>query len=101
MLLGLRQMPGGVPFNRGTPTINVSMPSADEILRMGVEDFTERFGDIPGKAGHEENQIQSSNSTKLGVAALRTQSERPPGESQGFSLTAFRFSRLLKKIPPS
>jgi len=32
------------PFNKGALTTNVSMPSADEILHMGEEDFEKRFG---------------------------------------------------------
>lgn len=32
------------PHNKGIPTAEASMPSSDEILHMGKEDFKERFG---------------------------------------------------------
>jgi len=42
--LGCDQCQEACPFNKGAPTITVSMPSSDEILHMGEEDFKTRFG---------------------------------------------------------
>jgi epoxyqueuosine reductase len=42
--LGCDRCQEACPFNEGALTTNVSMPSADEILYMGEEDFKNRFG---------------------------------------------------------
>jgi epoxyqueuosine reductase len=42
--LGCDRCQEACPFNKVAPTINVSMPSADEILCMGEEQFNRRFG---------------------------------------------------------
>jgi len=42
--LGCDRCQEACPFNKGALTTNVSMPSADEILHMGEEDFKKKFG---------------------------------------------------------
>lgn len=42
--LGCDRCQEACPFNKGVPTVSVSMPSTKEILRMGEEDFERRFG---------------------------------------------------------
>jgi epoxyqueuosine reductase len=42
--LGCDRCQEACPFNKHALTTNVSMPSADEILHMGEEDFKNRFG---------------------------------------------------------
>lgn len=42
--LGCDRCQEACPFNKGALTTHVSMPSADEILHMGEEDFKKRFG---------------------------------------------------------
>ena len=42
--LGCDRCQEACPFNKHALTTNVSMPSADEILHMGEEDFKKRFG---------------------------------------------------------
>ncbi len=42
--LGCDRCQEACPFNKGVPTVSVSMPPTKEILRMGEEDFERRFG---------------------------------------------------------
>ncbi len=41
--LGCDRCQEACPFNKGVPTVSVSMPSTKEMLRMGEEDFEKRF----------------------------------------------------------
>jgi epoxyqueuosine reductase len=42
--LGCDRCQEACPFNKGAFAVNVAMPSADEMLLMGKEDFEKRFG---------------------------------------------------------
>jgi len=63
--LGCDRCQEACPFNREAPTVNKSMPSTDEILHMGEEDFKKRFGKT-SLARPGVNKIKSNIRAVLG-----------------------------------
>jgi len=69
--LGCDRCQEACPFNKGALTTNVSMPSADEILCMGEEDFKNRFG---------RTSLARPGMEKIKSNLRAARSEAPPAE---------------------